>query len=96
MRSVALSVFSLALTSCSQASADPFAAEIAELDRVSHLCGLPRSTFKLDATGDLHFQPKPGERIEAVDCALKELKEKQIVFVPQGIIMSEVPAGAFQ
>ena len=50
------------------------------LDRIADKCGLPRSTFNLVGTEELHVAPPADAKYESVDCALAELKKSDIPF----------------
>ena len=41
------------------------------LDAIATGCHLPTSVFKLENTGEVHFQPSPDAKFENVDCAVK-------------------------
>jgi hypothetical protein len=84
----------IAASSCTDvASNGPPQTREAELSRITGKCGLPRSSLRLSPGGELHFQPDPNARYEAVDCVLRELRSSGLVpNVPFAFVGNEAPA----
>jgi hypothetical protein len=59
------------------------------VSRVSNKCGWPVDRFKITDAGELRLLPKPDDRYQAVDCALRELKPSK---APLGFVGNEAPA----
>ncbi|MBO9576219.1 MAG: hypothetical protein J7494_10810 [Sphingobium sp.] len=59
------------------------------MDAIADECGLPRSTLKLIGKDRLQFQPPENAKYEAVDCALKKLKEAKFPGMKMGFVGNE-------
>jgi hypothetical protein len=62
----------------------------AVLDQIASECGLPPSNFTLIDDAELRFQPSPDADYEAVDCALRRVRETALFNdVPMGFVGNE-------
>lgn len=61
----------------------------AQFDGIADGCGLPRSAVVLNGEDEILFQPPQDAKYEAVDCALKKLKEVKFPGMKLGFIGNE-------
>lgn len=81
----AFAAICLALPSCAGAK------EVAQsdLDAISDSCHLDRSAMQLEEKNTLRFQPPADTKFEALDCALRKLKEAKFSNMKMGFVGNE-------
>ena len=60
------------------------------LDRIAAECSLPSTTFVLVEDAEIRIQPGPDANFESVDCALRRVREADLVKdLPMGFVGNE-------
>ncbi len=76
MRPIVIGLIALSISACAQTEFTPQIAEQLKLDAISDECELDRAALQVLHNGELQFQPARDAKYEAVDCAIKKLKEQ--------------------
>jgi hypothetical protein len=64
-----------------------------QLREIAEGCGLPASALWLDDSGGIRLRPSPDTRYEVVDCALAQLRGRDLAkHMPMAFVGNEAPA----